>query len=199
MVPKRGRLVRPSYREDWQVTMSAFEPNLLSPELDLSASHIRGWWGMLPRDFKAAFGEDVPTGQDDSLRDLAQQMVASSTRGYPDVLWRNADLVAAMGRPRRIRMIAWIVGMCWPESEKVLSVLTAAGTGDAGDAGEAGSGSTGGRGKIAPLFRSDLEALAGPIINRGARAVADRGAVRSVESGIRDFEDAFGRQIPGAM
>ncbi len=173
--------------------MSAFESNLLSPELDLSASHVRGWWGMLPRDFKAVFGDEVPGGQDEALRDLAQQMAAATTRGYPDVLWRNADLVVAMGRPRRVRLLAWIVGMCWPESDKVLGALTSA------EAGEGESGGAAGRAKVAPLFRSDLEALVGPIINRGARAVADRGAVRSVEGGIRDFEDAFGPQTSGAM
>lgn len=174
--------------------MAALESNLLSPELDLSTSHVRGWWGMLPGDLKSAFGDEVPGEHDEALRELSGQMGAASTRGYPDILFRHADLVAGMGRPRRVRLIAWIVQMCWPESDKVLSVLTDVREGEGGE-----SSGGGGRAKVAPLFLSDLEALVGPVINRSARAVADRGAVRAVESGIRDFEDAFGPQTSGGM
>jgi len=179
--------------------MTAPQPIYLRPPLDLSAAHVRGWHAFLPRDFKAAFGDEIPSGDDDALRDLSAQMGAVATRGYPEVLWRNADLVARMGRPRRVRLLAWITQICWPESDKVLSRLTDVRL----DEGEEGSGSLGGAGdgraKVAPLFLSDLEALAGRVIERGARAVADRGAVRAVEAGIRDFEDAFGPQTTGGI
>lgn len=166
------------------------------PPLDLTDAHVRDWWGLLPRDLKSAFGDEVPPGREDEYRGFSEQMAAATKRSYADVIWGHADLVAAMGRPRRVRLLAWVVQRCWPESDKVVSLLTDVREGDGEASGAAGGD---GRGKIAPLFLSDLESLAGRVIDRGARAMADRGTVRAVESGLRDFEDAFGPQTSGGF
>ncbi len=163
------------------------------PPLDLTDAHVREWWSLLPRDLKSAFGDEVPLGREDEYRGFSDQMRAATKRSYAEVIWKHADLVASMGRPRRVRLLAWVVQRSFPEADRVVSLLTDVREGD----GEASGGD--GRGKVAPLFLSDLESLAGRVIDRGARAVADRGTVRAVESGLRDFEDAFGPQTTGGF
>lgn len=177
--------------------MSSFESTLLPPDLDLSTDHVKGWWGLLPRDFKAAVGAEIPGSDEEAYKSFSGKIGSVSNKRYTDVVRDHADLVAAMGRPRRVRFLAWVTQVCWPESDKVLKALT--GT-DASDEGSSSSGGVaGGRSKVASLFLSDLEAIAGVVCNREVRAVAGREAVRSVESGVKDFEDSFDLMTSGAM
>jgi len=83
------------------------------------------------------------------------------------------------------------VHMCWPESDKVLRAIS--------DEKEGAASGSAGRGKVAPYFRADLEALGGAAMSRIVRAVADKRAVRSVEVGVREFQEEFGLQQAGAM
>lgn len=173
--------------------MSGLDLSLRPPPLDLSAVHVRAWLGKLPRDYRAVFGEDIPPIDENSLADLSEQLGKSSTRGYAAIVRGHGPLVAAMGRPRRVRLLAWLTQMCWPDADKTLRALS-----DATSA-EGGSGSAGGRSKVAPLFLSDLELVAGVNQRRQVRAFANRRTVESVDVGVHDFADAFGPQSQGAI
>ena len=174
--------------------MSGLDLSLRPPPLDLSVAHVSGWLGKLPLDFRRAFGEDIPPADEQSLAGLSEQLGASSTRGYAEIVLRHAPVVAAMGRPRRLRLLCWLTQMCWPDADKVLRALSDVTGGEQG-----GQGSAGGRGKVAPLFLSDLEVVAGVSRRRQVRAIANRRTVESVDVGIHDFAEAFGPQSQGAI
>jgi len=172
--------------------MSGLDLSLRPPPLDLSVEHVRGWLGKLPRDYRGAFGDDIPPSDEESLANLSEQLVASSTRGYAEIVLRHAPVIAAMGRPRRVRLLSWLTQMCWPDADKILRALSDVSGGETG-------GSAGGRAKVAPLFLSDLEVVAGVNRRREVRAVANRRTVESVDVGLHEFADAFGPQTQGAL
>jgi hypothetical protein len=172
--------------------MSGLDLSLRPPPLDLGATHVRLWLGKLPRDYRSAFGEDVPQSDEEALAGLSEQLGASSTRGYAEIVMRHAPVIAAMGRPRRVRLLSWLTQMCWPDADKILRALSDVAAGESG-------GSAGGRAKVAPLFLSDIEVVAGVNRRRQVRAVASRRTVESVDVGLHEFADAFGPQSQGAI
>lgn len=149
---------------------------------DLKTDKISAWRSLLPEDIRSHVPMDLGSASDESLDALADDLASASARRIPEVLLRHGETLALAGRPRRIRVLAWAIPRVWPNGADLTRVLTQQLDDEGGD------GSNGGRGKVAPLFRRDIEAMASVAMSRIVRAAANKSTVDAVAGGVRDFE-----------
>lgn len=150
---------------------------------DLKSDRISAWRSLLPEDIRTHVPLEMGTATDESLDALADDLAAVSARRIPEVILRHSATLAEAGRPRRIRVLAWAIPRVWPNGAELTRVLT--------ESGDAEGGEDGGRSKVAPLFRSDIEAIAGVAMARIIRAAAHRGTVDAVAGGVREFDMSY--------
>lgn len=149
---------------------------------DLKSERMAAWRKILPQDILAHIPADPGTASEKSLDDLADDLASASARRIPEVLVRHGETLAAAGRARRIRILAWAVPRVWPKGGELTALLASA---------EGESGGSDGRGKVAPFFRADLEAMGIVVTSRIVRAAAHKRTIEAVNSGVKEFDNNF--------
>lgn len=165
---------------------SDFSQGLPPPPNDplvLSAEHVRAWYSLLPPDLKGTIADDADASADPLAAAVAREMNLGELRTWPDIVLRHADEIAHLGQSRRVRLLSWVAQSSWPQPSAV--------NGIAGRLEEEESQGGQGRSKVAPLFRADIEALAGVVTARQARALMGVETVKAVDAGTKDFEQAY--------
>lgn len=151
--------------------------------LVLSAEHVRAWYALLPPDLKEAISDDADTSADTLAAAVAREMNLGEIRTWSDIVVRHADEIVHLGQARRVRLLCWVAQSSWPQPSAVNAI--------AGRIEDDEEGKGGGRSKVAPLFRADIEALAGVVTMRQARALMGVDTVKAVDAGTKDFEQAY--------
>ncbi len=75
---------------------------------DLSEEGIRRWLGVLPADLRACLGDEAAL-PDGAAAALAREVSDASPALAARVLASDPGAVLALGRPRRVRLMAWVV------------------------------------------------------------------------------------------
>lgn len=123
---------------------------------------LKAWAALLPTDFASAVGTPDPSSSA-HLSFVGQRLQTLSTSEQVlKFVEAHPDAFIGMGRPGRIRFLAWFQGKGHEDSPVVIDRITE------GD-GDAGSGA----GKVAPYFKQDLEAIATVLGKRMAREMVD--------------------------
>lgn len=158
-------------------------------KLELHSERMLAWRNLLPEDLKAVVPADLGSVGDEAFEELTSDLATAAAKRIPEVIHRHGDLLAKGGRARRIRILAWAINRSWPDAARVISDIA-----DDDDKGEGG-----GRGKVAPFFRADLEAMALVATSRIVRGAAAVRTVEAVSGGVRDFEQSFDLQRTGGV
>lgn len=172
-------------------TDSDFPQAMVPPSndpLDLSAAHVRAWHALLPSDIKEVVKDDADAAADPLAAAVARELNLGEGRTWVSIVHRHGDEIVLLGQARRVRMLAWLAQASWPQPGIVNGVARVTGSDDDGKGGE-------GRAKVAPLFRADIEAMAGVYVARAGRAAMSVETVSAVDAGTKDFE----RSYSGAM
>jgi hypothetical protein len=128
----------------------------------LTLEKLKSWSALLPPEFAAEVGDPDP----ESAPHLAA--ISEALPGLKDsdsvtaFVAANEDAFIGIGRAGRIRFLAWCRGVGHADGGALIERLT---EGD-GDEGK-------GTGKVAPYFKSDLEAIAAALGKRMARGMVD--------------------------
>jgi len=146
---------------------------------------------MLPPDFHPSVPLDIDPAKDEECVVLVEELACAAPKRFCEVLRLRADSVAAMGSTRRMRVIVWMVHRGWEDGHVILRDLI--------DDGEEGRGGDGGRSKIAPLFRRDLDALAGCGMLRVVRGVAQYNSAAIILRGVGAYQADYGLNQTGGL
>lgn len=150
--------------------------------LVLSAEHIREWYALLPVDVRHAIANDADASADPLAAVVARELNLGEVRTWVDIVHRHADEILHLGQARRLRMLAWLAQSSWPQPGIVKGVARV--SDEDGRGGE-------GRAKIAPLFRADIEAMAGVYVARASRGAMGISTVSAVDAGTKEFERSY--------
>jgi hypothetical protein len=137
---------------------------------ELSGDKIRSWHERLPSDIRSVIPEDFGTN-DEACNDVGFTLESIALSVLPDFIHENSEVFAVMGRARRIRVLAWMANRAGANGSLLLNEII----NEEGD----GSGDFG-TGKVAPLFREDLRALAEALGPRMARLQVSGGTLTAV-------------------
>lgn len=128
----------------------------------MTLDQIKAWAALLPPDFAAEIGE--PEG--DSAEHLSAISSAlpslKDSQSVLDFVAGNEDAFVGIGRAGRIRFLAWYRSQGHADSAIAIDTLTEG-------EGEGGKGTS----KVAPYFKSDMEAVAAALGRRMARGMVD--------------------------
>lgn len=128
--------------------------------LDLSEAGMAAWQSRLPEDIKAVIGDDAGAPP----ADLLQRLRGSEAEEIPALVVGDHALAESLGRARRIRLAAWLVGKAFEEggdAAAIVDILT-------GEEDEGGEGASDGR----ILFLEDIRMINDVIAARVAARVA---------------------------
>lgn len=119
---------------------------------DLSSNSVSVWASKLPPDIAEILShasDDIKISE--CFSDLESALKEVAVTDVPSVVRQYAEHIKDFGRPRRLRLMAWIAKQTYPDGPNVIQQLT--GEAEEG-AGSAGAGETG------VLFLEDIKALA---------------------------------------
>lgn len=135
------------------------------------------WFGLLPADVASCMdAAEIAGGEAEAARiDAALPALGSGAEVLAYVA-DNQDSFLSIGRPGRLRFLAWLVAGGYPDRETAMLALSGSDAG--GDDGSGGS--AGGVGKVAPYFKEDIRALVEAIGPRAARRIVDGGTLAAV-------------------
>jgi hypothetical protein len=128
----------------------------------LTLEKLKAWSDLLPPDFAAEIGEPDPAGSAHLAAISAALPALKDSSSVTSFVAENQDAFIGIGRAGRIRFLAWSRSLGHVESSALIASLSE------GD-GDEGKGTT----KVAPFFKSDLEALAAALGRRMARGMVD--------------------------
>ena len=128
--------------------------------LDLSDAGIAAWQSRLPSDIKAIIGDDDVSPPEDLLLRLR----SSEAEEIPAIVVGDPDMAEALGRARRIRLVAWLVSQAFEQGDDAAAIVDIL-TGEDDEGSETASS-----GRI--LFLEDLRMLNAVIADRIAARVA---------------------------
>jgi hypothetical protein len=148
--------------------------------LDLSSDHISKWRKLLPPNVLAVVGDDATPEGDVLLGGVIAEMEAAAPRRVLSVFDRHADAIVAMGRARRMRLMAWMDNRFMPDTNLARDLMRDF----AEDDGDEGGG---GRAKIAPLFRAEYEALLAVVRPYIVQNAQSHETVGALHAGIVEF------------
>jgi hypothetical protein len=150
---------------------------------ELRADRMTKWIAVLPEDIRDAIEETVDPRFDEPARVLEQEIKAAlaSDADVVPVLRRHDDVIAAMGRPRRLQLLAIIVDESTIFSPAVVirRILTAQDE----EGGEATSSV-----RFPGLFKNDYDDYARPITSRMVQGSASIDVVESIMTGMKDMD-----------
>ncbi len=128
----------------------------------LTLEKLKAWSDLLPPDFAAEIGEPE-AGSASHLAAISAALPSlKDSSSVVAFVADNEDAFIGIGRAGRIRFLAWSRSLGHADSSSLIASLS---DGD----GDEGKGTT----KIAPFFKSDLEALAAALGRRMARGMVD--------------------------
>lgn len=128
----------------------------------MTLDQIKAWAALLPQDFAAEIGEPEGSATEDLARISSALGDLKDSSAVKEFVEANQDAFIGIGRAGRIRFLAWYRGQGHADSARFIEALTE------GD-GEGGKGSS----KVAPFFKSDMEAIAAALGRRMARGMVD--------------------------
>lgn len=139
----------------------------------LSKEELDSWFNLLPMDVASSM--EKPRDEEQEAVDKIADKIKSITDGNSavKVVKENPEVFIDMGRPRRIRFLAWISAKDYPDRDKVFTELFS------GEADESGSG---GNDKAGPYFKEDVRALVEALGPRAARLIVDAETVDMVKT-----------------
>ena len=128
----------------------------------MTLDHIKAWAAMLPPDFAAEIG--APPGESGDYLSAISSALPSlkDSRSVLAFVAGNEDAFVGIGRAGRIRFLAWYRSQGHADSAMAIESLTES-------EGDGGSGTS----KVAPYFKSDMEAIAAALGRRMARGMVD--------------------------
>ena len=141
---------------------------------------MAAWMDMLPEDVRATL--EVGDGGSEGSGELTAALAAARAPEVPEVVRRYASDARAFGRPRRIRLVAWVANAeeAGPgvRSAEVIRRLT----------GEDEDGEAGGSDAVGILFLEDIHALAVALSRRFGRQAMEPGTIAAIEQSAFEVE-----------
>lgn len=133
----------------------------------MSENSVAAWLAKLPEDIREALvSNDAPSSEGSG--GLSRALSLAQAADLPEVVRSHAEDAAAFGRPRRVRLMAWLAGDALRRRENPLPAFRRLTGDETGDGGEAGSAAD----AVGILFLEDLRALADAVAPRLARRIA---------------------------
>lgn len=133
---------------------------------DLSETAISGWLSTLPPDFRGALHQaDLPSSEGSG--ELSRAIASAGSAELPVLVRAHADDVAAFGRPRRVRLMAWLRRDTIRRGENPTEAMLRLTGEEAAEGGE-----DGGVDAVGLLFLEDLRALAEVVAVRMGQRIA---------------------------
>lgn len=161
-------------------------------KLNLSSVGMLSWKSRLPDDVSSVvFDSDLSSDEDDFVK-FAGEIEGVKIRFLKNSILGNTDLLLRMDRMRRIRLLSWIVSKTWPDVNIVLDLMS-----DDDSSDDDSSGDGGGRSKIAPLFKSDFEALSIVVKRRMVHGLKQSSNVDAVFGAIESFSSSEVQSVGG--
>jgi hypothetical protein len=128
----------------------------------LTLDKLKAWVALLPPDFAAEIGEPEAASEADLARLSEELGLIKDSQGVIDFVAANQEAFIGIGRAGRIRFLAWYRSQGHADCSQVIDRLSEG-------EGEGGNGTS----KVAPYFKSDLEAIAAALGRRMARGMVD--------------------------
>lgn len=141
----------------------------------LTLDQLKAWADLLPADYAAQIGDPDPAAATHLAMISAALPTLKDSDSVLSFVLSNEDAFIGAGRAGRIRFLAWYMDLGLPERAVLIDRLTE------GDE-EGGRGS----GKVAPYFKSDMEAIAATLGRRVAHGMVDTYTLEMITGASRE-------------
>lgn len=139
----------------------------------LTYEAMEAWYGLLPDDVASCMEKPGREGQAEADAIAAALPGVGNGADLVSYVARNQDSFIAIGRARRIRILAWLAAGDYPDKVEALQALS-------GEEGSGEGGSSAGTEKVAPYFKEDIRALVAALGPRAARGIVDAATLAAV-------------------
>jgi len=139
----------------------------------LARDSMEAWFGLLPDDVASCMEKPGQDGQAEADAIAAGLLSVGSGSDLVTYVAGNQDSFIAIGRARRIRILAWLAAGQYPDKVAALQALS-------GEEGAGEGGSAAGTDKVAPYFKEDIRALVEALGPRAARGIVDAATLAAV-------------------
>lgn len=148
---------------------------------DLSETAITAWLARLPDDVRGALVlAEAPFSEGSG--GLSRAVAAAKAADLPDVVRLHPEDVVAFGRPRRVRLMAWLAKDMIRRGENPIPAFRrlSGEEGGQGDGGDQGAGAD----AVGLLFLEDLRALADAVAPRLGRRIASQPSIEQAAEAV---------------
>ena len=144
--------------------------------LDLSSAGLKGWFEKLPKDVSEAIRDEFPTDSDE-LATLSASLGNATGEDLIELVKTNPDLIAAMGRPARIRVLAHVAKKVFPDHATLFHDML-----------NKDDEESGGKSKTQILFLEDIRAFNDAIAARVYQSSMDATALEALRAAAFETE-----------
>ena len=158
--------------------------------LDPSDTPLKPWLDLLPTDYRRAL--ESPEGETASSlpKALISELKESTPEAVAKIILRYTDDLRAVGRPGRIRLLAWVADLTYPDWAVMQAICS---IDEEDTAGGAGTKSVG------VLFLEDIQALNEVIAQRKAAMVLIAQNTDVALAAVRTLEVDMEQRVPGGL
>lgn len=140
----------------------------------LGKESMEAWYGLLPADVASCMDRPGNDGQAEADAIAAAMPAIKDGSALLQYVSGNVESFIAIGRARRIRILAWLAAGDYPDKMKALKSLSDTDTSGGADGG------AGGAQKVAPYFKEDIRAFVESLGPRAARGIVDAATLAAV-------------------
>jgi hypothetical protein len=136
---------------------------------------LKAWADLLPADYAAEIGDPDPSAAPHLAVISAALPALKDSDSVLAFVSSNEDAFIGVGRAGRVRFLAWYMSLGLPERSAVMDRFSE------GEE-EGGRGTT----KVAPYFKSDMEAIAATLGRRVAHGMVDTYTLEMITGASRE-------------